>query len=112
MTKSPVNFIVVQAGVCVYGTGDTANAAIADARRNMAIDRRDGLSSYPDDAESLLDSLTPRGRHVDGDIVMLEVGDAGFDSYLTNQGGFERRVDGVWTETVYGRPIGSAVQDD
>ena len=94
MTKMPVNFIVVQAGVCIYGSGETENDAIADARRNMAAD-------YPDDASLLPHSLVPRGRQVDGDLVMLEVGDHDFDSYLSNQGGFERRSDGVWVEVVH-----------
>ena len=90
--STEIKYAVIQSGYCVFGTGATERAAIEDAAQWLEDEfgRQGGLT--PEEVEA---QLAPRYGHVDGDLIVVRNDDQIFDSYLENQGGFEKRG-GQW----------------
>ena len=86
--KKQIKFAVIQSGYGVFGVGNTHSEAITNA-----VEWMEGVETA-DDVEAIL-----KNRHnaVDGDFYVMDSNDDEFDSYMENQGGFEKR-DGKWYE--------------
>jgi len=69
--QNPIKFAVVQLGVCVFGAGETRDAAI-----DATILRLDEMISHHENGTAKFK--------------MLESDHADFDGYLKNQGGYEK----------------------
>jgi len=88
----PIEFAVIQSGYCVFGAGSTEEAAIRDAAQWLEDEngQQGGLT-----IDEVRDRLEPIHNHVDGDLILMDVDDEGFDSYLENQGGYIKHS-GKW----------------
>lgn len=83
-----IQYAVIQSGYAVYGAGATKDDAIAVAAQWLEdADHRQGTMTE-DEVRAL---LKPTHSHVDGDLVLIGSDHPDFDSYLENQGGFEKR---------------------
>ena len=83
-----IKFAVVQSGYAVFGAGNTYDEAIADAAQWMEPENGRQGDMTTEQVEEL---LVNRRNAVNGDFYMLDSSDEEFDSYLENQGGFEKR---------------------
>lgn len=84
-----LKFAFIQSGYCVFGVGYTRKQAISDARKWLENEagQQGGMTFH--EVESLLSN-----DRVDGGFRVIDSDDSEFDSYMKNQGGFEKRGNG------------------
>ena len=85
-----LKFAFIQSGYCVFGTGYTRKQAISDARKWL--ESPDGVQGGMTfrEVEALLDN----DSCVSGNFRIIDADDPEFDSYMGNQGGFDKRGNG------------------
>lgn len=88
-----LNYAVIQSGYCVFGAGETPDAALQDAANCMEPRKSDG---EPYTAEMVGDECD--NFQFEGDLDLIERADDPdeFDSYMRSQGGFTFDGNG-WT---------------
>lgn len=86
--RTAITHIVIQNGYALFGSGDSRDAAIADAAQWMT-----GENGEPMSVQDVAERIVRRGNS--GDFMVLTADHDEFDDYLRNQGGFEQ-IDGLW----------------
>lgn len=85
-----IKFAFVQSGYCVFGVGSTRQEAIADAQQWL----EDSVTGKRGDMTVEEVTALVSNDRVDGGFRIIGHDNPEFDSYLRNQGGFEKRGDG------------------
>ena len=90
-----ITHIVIQTGYAVFGAGDSADAAYAEAQKWMVDESGKTGGMTLQEVVDLVDEGQPG---VDGQFDLINNQHRDFDSYLKNQGGFNQTPDGWVSE--------------